>query len=188
MSKKKKATDTKEIEIEDVKDIQQDIPEVESGDKIKEEAPSDDFEKKHNELADKYIRLSAEFDNFRRRSLKEKMELIKTAGEDILINILPVVDNFERALKAMQQNEGENNLAIKEGILLIYNNFKDFLVQRGLKEVEAIGKDFNADLHEAIAKVPAPNEDLKGKIIDVTEKGYYMHEKIIRFAKVVVGE
>jgi molecular chaperone GrpE len=188
MSKKKKTAETKEVEIEKGIDIQQETPEVESGEKTKVEEPINDFEKKHNELSDKYIRLSAEFDNFRRRSLKEKMDLIKTAGEDILLNILPVIDNFERALKAMELNEGENNQAIKEGILLIYNNFKDFLSQRGVKEVEATGKDFNADLHEAIAKIPAPNEDLKGKVIDVTEKGYYMHEKIIRFAKVVVGE
>jgi len=145
-------------------------------------------EQKYNDLNDKYLRLSAEFDNFRRRSLKEKMELIKSAGEDILINILPVMDNFERALKAIQDNKTVENTSIQEGIMLIYSNFKDFLSQRGVKEIESEGKDFDTDHHEAISKIPAPQEDLKGKVIAVVEKGYIMHEKIIRFAKVVVGE
>jgi len=145
-------------------------------------------EQKYNDLNDKYLRLSAEFDNFRRRSLKEKMELIKSAGEDILINILPVMDNFEKALKAIQDNKTVENTSIQEGIMLIYSNFKDFLSQRGVKEIESEGKDFDTDHHEAISKIPAPQEDLKGKVIAVVEKGYIMHEKIIRFAKVVVGE
>ncbi len=145
-------------------------------------------EQKYNDLNDKYLRLSAEFDNFRRRSLKEKMELIKSAGEDILINILPVMDNFERALKAIQDNKTVENTSIQEGIMLIYSNFKDFLSQRGVKEIESEGKDFDTDHHEAISKIPAQQEDLKGKVIAVVEKGYIMHEKIIRFAKVVVGE
>jgi len=147
-----------------------------------------DYEQKYKDLNDKYLRLTAEFDNFRKRSLKEKMELIKTAGEDILLNILPVVDNFERALKSINNNTSEEGKAIIEGVELIYGKFKEFLFQRGVKEIEATGKAFDTDLHEAITKIPAPQEDLKGKVIDVIEKGYLMHEKVIRFSKVVIGE
>jgi molecular chaperone GrpE len=187
MTKKKKVEPTeKELEVKNETEQIKDETQIEQKDSINE--PEENGEQKYKELNDKYLRLSAEFDNFRRRSLKEKMELIKTAGEDILLNILPVMDNFERALKAIGQNENENNVAIKEGILLIYNNFRDFLSQRGVRELEAIGKEFDTDLHEAITKIPAPNEEMKGKVVDVIEKGYLMHEKIIRFAKVVVGE
>ncbi len=157
-------------------------------DEVKTDEKTIDFEQKFIEINDKYLRLSAEYDNFRKRSLKEKMELIKTAGEDILLNILPVVDNFERALKSINNSHSEESKAIREGIELIYTNFKEFLLQRGVKEIEAIGKVFDTDHHEAITKIPAPEEDMKGKVIDVIEKGYLMHEKVIRFSKVVVGE
>jgi len=162
--------------------------EIQTEELVQEKNQIENSQQKFNELNDRYIRLSAEFDNFRRRTLKEKMELIKTAGEDILINILPVVDNFERAIKAMEEIKTDETAAIKEGVQLIYNNFKDFLAQRGIKELESLGKDFDTDHHEAISKIPAPQEDMKGKVIAVVEKGYIMHEKIIRFAKVVVGE
>ena len=164
------------------------IEEVQFEERDQDQVQTEDNDQKYKDLNDKYLRLSAEFDNFRRRNLKEKMELIKTAGEDILLNILPVMDNFERALKAIEAKNTDEAIAIKDGILLIYTNFKDFLTQRGVKELEAIGKDFDTDHHEAISKIPAPQEDLKGKVIDVVEKGYVMHDKIIRFAKVVVGE
>lgn len=147
-----------------------------------------DFEQKYNDLNDRYLRLSAEYDNFRKRSLKEKMELIKTAGEDILINIIPVIDNFERALKSINNNTSEEGKAIMDGVVLIYNKFNEFLSQRGVKEIESIGKPFDTEFHEAITKIPAPAEDMKGKVIDVIEKGYMMHEKVIRFSKVVIGE
>ncbi len=155
---------------------------------VKQEEQVVDYLAKYNELNDRYLRLSAEYDNFRKRSLKEKMELIKTAGEDILLNILPVIDNFERALKSIRNINSEESIAIREGIELIYSNFKEFLTQRGIKEIEAIGKSFDTDHHEAITKIPAPEEEMKGKVIDVIEKGYLMHEKVIRFSKVVVGE
>ena len=138
------------------------------------------------ELNDKYLRLAAEFDNYRRRTLKEKMELSKSAGEDILVNILPVMDDFERGLVTIDQAKDIN--AIKEGIQLIHNKFKEFLKQRGVKEIEAKEKEFDTDLHEAITKIPAPNKKLKGKVVDVVEKGYYLNEKVIRFSKVVIGE
>ncbi len=147
------------------------------------------IEKLENEVAeikDRHLRLQAEFDNFRKRTLKEKMELMKSGGESVLINILPVIDDFERALSAFGNMDEENPL--KQGITLIYNKFQDFLKQNGIKEIEAKEKEFNTDLHEAITKIPAPTEELKGKVIDVVQKGYQLNDKVIRFAKVVVGE
>lgn len=145
-----------------------------------------ELERSLAEMTDKYMRLSAEFDNYRKRTLREKMELTKTASESVMRNILPVIDDFERAMKSIEQ--GMDFDATKEGISLIYNKFKDFAKQNGVKEIDAVGDPFNTDLHEAITKVPAPSEELKGKIIDVIQKGYYLNDKVIRFAKVVVGE
>ena len=137
-------------------------------------------------MTDKYLRLSAEFDNYRKRTLRERMELTKTAAESVMLSILPVSDDFERAMHSIEQ--GMDFEAVKEGILLIYNKFQEFIKQNGITEIEAAGKEFNTDLHEALTKIPAPSEDLKGKIIDVIQKGYYLNDKVIRFAKVVVGE
>lgn len=139
-----------------------------------------------SELNDKYLRLAAEFDNYRKRTLKERMDLMKSAGEDILINIIPVMDDFERGLEVI--DKANEISAVKEGVQLIYNKFKDFLKQRGVKEIEAKENDFDTDLHEAVTKIPAPDEKLKGKVVDVVEKGYYLNEKVIRFSKVVIGE
>lgn len=141
---------------------------------------------KLQDINDKYIRLSAEFDNYRKRTLKEKMELTKSAGEKILINVLPVMDNFERALKVI--DDAKDIDAVKDGIHLIFNNFKEFITQNGVKEIESLNQEFNTDIHEAITKIPAPTEELKGKVVDCIEKGYSLNEKVIRFAKVVVGE
>ncbi|MDE5418176.1 nucleotide exchange factor GrpE [Labilibaculum sp. DW002] len=141
---------------------------------------------KLQEMNDKYVRLSAEFDNYRKRTLKEKMELTKSASEKVLINILPVKDNFERALKSI--DDAKDIEALKEGVHLIYTNFKDFMTQQGVKEIEATNLDFDTDVHEAITKIPAPTEELKGKVVDCIEKGYFLNEKVIRFSKVVVGE
>jgi molecular chaperone GrpE len=145
-----------------------------------------EYQQQIKDLNDKYIRLMAEFDNFRKRTLKERMELLKSAGEDILVNILPVVDDFERGIQAIDKSDDIES--VKQGIHLIYNKFKDFLSQRGVKEIEAMQQDFNVDIHDAITKIPAPEENLKGKVVDVVQKGYYLNEKVIRFAKVVVGE
>ena len=139
-----------------------------------------------NVQKDKYIRLVAEFDNYKRRTLKERSDLIKTAGEDILLNLLPVMDNFERAIKFVETAKDPE--AIKEGINLIYSNLKTFLQQKGVKEIESVNQEFNTDVHEALTKIPAPAEELKGKVVDVIEKGYFLHDKVIRFAKVVIGE
>lgn len=157
--------------------------------KAKKDKTHEQLKKVENELAeikDRHLRLQAEFDNFRRRTLKEKMELMKSGGEGVLANILPVIDDFERALNAFSEIEDENPL--KHGVILIYNKFQDFLKQNGIQEIEAKEKDFDTDLHEAVTKIPAPTKELKGKVVDVVQKGYLLNEKVLRFAKVVIGE
>lgn len=157
--------------------------------KSADEKKADELEElgiKLQDINDKYVRLSAEFDNYRKRTLKEKMELTKSAGEKILINVLPVMDNFERALQSIDATKDVD--AIKEGVHLIYSNFKEFVTQNGVKEIEAVNQNFDTDIHEAITKIPAPTKKLKGKVIDCIEKGYFLHDKVIRFAKVVIGE
>lgn len=138
------------------------------------------------ELKDRHIRLQAEFDNYRKRTLKERMELLKTAGESVLVNILPVIDDFDRALQTLDSVEEQS--PVKDGVKLIYNKFQDFLKQNGVKEIEAKEQDFDTDLHEAVTTFPAPSEELKGKIIDVVQKGYYLNDKVIRHSKVIIGE
>ncbi|MGF7139643.1 nucleotide exchange factor GrpE [Roseimarinus sediminis] len=144
------------------------------------------LEQKLAQKDDQYLRLQAEFDNYRKRTLKEKMEMTKSAGESILINVLPVMDDFERALRSME--EATEASAVKDGLDLIYKRFSDFLKQNGIKEIEASETDFDTDLHEAITKIPAPTEELKGKVVDVIQKGYLLNDKVIRYAKVVIGE
>ncbi len=138
------------------------------------------------ELADKNLRLIAEFDNYRKRMLKEKTELLKNASESLLVNLLPLVDDFERALQAIETTDDIN--AIKEGVQLIYNKFINFLHQYNVKEIPTIHQEFDTQLHEAVSTIPAPNEDLKGKIVDCVLKGYTLNDKVIRHAKVIVGE
>ena len=138
------------------------------------------------ELKDKHIRLQAEFDNYRKRTLKERMELLKSASESVLNGILPVIDDFDRAIQMLNVSEEENH--VKDGVTLIYNKFQEFLKQNGVKEIAAKEQDFDTDLHEAITKIPAPTEELKGKVVDVVQKGYYLNDKVIRCSKVVIGE
>ncbi|KAA8485079.1 nucleotide exchange factor GrpE [Arcticibacter tournemirensis] len=138
-----------------------------------------------SEANDKYLRLYAEFDNFKRRTTKERIDLLQTAGKDVLQSLLPVLDDFERALKSMES--ASDVAAVKEGINLVHSKLKNILVQKGLKEMESIGSAFDADLHEAITNIPAPSDEMKGKVIDEVEKGYFLNDKVIRFAKVVVG-
>lgn len=145
-------------------------------------------DKLKDELAqanDKYLRLYAEFDNFRRRTREERTELLKTAGKEMVVAMLPVLDDFERAAKAMENSTDVS--AVKEGVALVQQKIKGILGQKGLKEMEAVGTPFDADIHEAITSVPAPTDDLKGKVIDQMEKGYYLNDKVVRFAKVIVG-
>lgn len=138
------------------------------------------------ESKDKYIRLYSEFDNFRRRTAKERLELVKTANEDLIVNLLSVADDFDRASKAMEKQEDIE--AVKKGIELIQHKFFKVLEQKGLKPMSDLrGESFDADAHEAITQIPAPEDKLKGKIVDVIENGYYLNEKVVRYAKVVIG-
>lgn len=137
------------------------------------------------EWKDKYLRLSAEFDNYRKRTLREKMELIESGGEDVIKSMLAVMDDFDRALQAMQS--AEDVAAVREGVELISQKMRDTLKGKGVSEIEAVGQPLDTDLHEAVAKFPA-GEDKKGLVIDVVQKGYKLKEKVIRYAKVVVGE
>ncbi|GAA4085128.1 nucleotide exchange factor GrpE [Mucilaginibacter panaciglaebae] len=150
------------------------------------EKSAEDLLKEELSLAnDKYLRLYAEFDNFRRRTIKEREDARKMEGREVISDLLPVLDDFERALKA---TENATEVApVREGVILIQNKLKNTLSQKGLKPMEAIGQPFDADLHEAITNIPAPSDDLKGKVIDEMEKGYYLNDKVIRFAKVIVG-
>ncbi|MGE6219709.1 nucleotide exchange factor GrpE [Nubsella zeaxanthinifaciens] len=137
------------------------------------------------ELNDKYLRLFAEFDNFKRRTQKERVELLQTAGKDVVVSLLPVLDDFERALKA---TENATDVApVREGIVLVQTKLKSILTQKGLKEIQSINTEFNTDIHEAITQIPSPTEEQKGKVIDELEKGYTLNDKVVRFAKVVVG-
>jgi molecular chaperone GrpE len=150
---------------------------------------ADDNEKIASELSemkDKYLRLYAEFDNYRKRTLREREELVKTAAESAIKSMLSTLDDFERAIKAAKST-GEDS-SILEGIVLIYEKMFKTLEQQGLKTMDSDGQDFNPDLHEALTKIPVPSDDLKGKVIETIEKGYYLRDKIIRYAKVVVGQ
>lgn len=162
---------------------EKDIEDKES-DSIEEK--QDDKEAQLAELQEKYLRLSAEFDNYRKRTLKERIDLTKSAGENILVNLLPVMDDFDRAMSLMET--ASDCKAMKEGIDLIYSKMKDFLKHNGIKEIDAIDKDFDTDLHEAVTKIPAADKKKRGKVVDVIQKGYYLNDKIIRYSKVVVGE
>ena len=136
-------------------------------------------------LNDKYVRLYAEFDNYKRRTTKERIDLLQTAGKDVIVSMLTVLDDFERAAKAMET--ATEVAPVKEGIELVHHKLKSLLNHKGLKEMESKGKVFDVELHEAITNIPAPTADLKGKVVDEVEKGYYLNDKVIRFAKVVVG-
>jgi len=142
---------------------------------------------KLDELNDKYVRLYSEFDNYRRRTQKERIELSKTASEEIILSLLPVMDDMERALTStLKTNEGME-VVPKEGLQLIYQKYKGILFQKGLEPILSMGEVFDVDFHDAITNIPAPSEDLKGKVIDEVEKGYILNGKVIRYSKVVIG-
>lgn len=144
----------------------------------------DELKEKNEELNDKYLRLFSEFDNYRKRTAKEKIELSKTASESIMVDLLPILDDFERALQTMENKETDANY---EGVLLIYNKFKRTLEQKGLEEINAKDAVFDTDEHEALTNVPVADESQKGKVLDVIQKGYKLNGKVIRYARVVVG-
>ena len=156
-----------------------------SGKKGKDAEKMQELGQKLDEMNDKYLRLFSEFDNFRKRTQKERLELFKTAGEDVILSLLPGVDDFERALNATEENLAEAEH--REGIELIYSKFLKTLSQKGLEPLDSMGSEFDTDFHEAITNIPAPTPDMKGKVVEVIEKGYKLNDKVIRFAKVVVG-
>lgn len=203
-TEQEKAEETKEAKTENTSENNQETEKVaekesdkkKKATKKKKNTKADELEKKDKEIEelrykmseinDKYMRLTAEFDNYRKRTLKEKTELIKTAGGEVLADMLPVIDDFERGLQSM--DTAEDVTAVKEGVQLIYTKFKEFMKGKGIVEIEAVNQDFDTDYHEALTKIPAPEEKLKGKVVDVIQKGYKIGEKVIRFAKVVIGE
>ena len=152
--------------------------------KNKSDKQLDELKEKYDELNDKYLRLFSEFDNYRKRTAKEKIELSKTASESIMVDLLPILDDFERAIQTMENKETDANY---EGVVLIYNKFKRTLEHKGLEEINAKDTMFNTDEHEALTNVPVADESQKGKVIDVIQKGYKLNGKVIRYARVVVG-
>ena len=179
------AVGQKTEETEDGKEAREIMTETASDDNPTEkqiQKPKDELQ----EARDKYLRLYSEFENYRRRTARERLELIKTANEDLMVALIPVMDDFQRAQKALE--ESEDHKASKEGFDLIYNKFNNILTQKGLKAMDdKPGADFNTEYHEAISQMPVEKKKLKGKVIDVVEKGYFLDEKVIRFAKVVIG-
>ncbi|MCC8144738.1 MAG: nucleotide exchange factor GrpE [Tannerellaceae bacterium] len=157
--------------------------ENDASDNVTEE---ENLEKKYNDLNDTYLRLMAEYDNYRKRTLREKAELIKIGGESALTNLLPVVDDFERALQTIRN--AEDVKSVTEGVELIYSKFTSYLAQQGIKPIKVVGEPFDTEQFEAVAIIPAPEPELKGKVLDSVQTGYTLYDKVIRYAKVVVGE
>jgi molecular chaperone GrpE len=185
---KKKSVDGEEMNNQEKTEVEKEQAEqpeqnVKSTDTA--ESACADSEAKIAELNDKYLRLYAEFDNYRRRTIREKAEIIQNASSDMMVVLLPVIDDFDRAVRAFEQSSDVN--ALKEGIILVQQKFRGILNQKGLEEMKSIGEVFDTDLHEAVANVEAQQEDQKNKVVDEIEKGYFLNGKVIRFAKVVVA-
>ncbi len=171
---------------EETKSEEKEKPKKKKSRKAKKEAEEiEELKQKNAELNDKFLRLFSEFDNFRKRTIRERIELTKTASEQVIISMLPVLDDFDRALKALEDTDDKDSF--KEGISLIHNKFKSTLTTKGLQVMKSKGETFDTDFHEAITEIPAPDEKMKGKIMDEVEKGYLLGDKVIRYAKVVVG-
>lgn len=171
---------------EEIKNENETVNPEQENETAKQEATTEQStEQKIAELNDKYLRLYAEFDNFRKRSMRERVEYLKAAGEDVFKDIIPVVDDFERGIKAAENVTDVKS--VKEGVLLIYNKFQNILKHKGIEMMDTKGKEFDAETMEAITNIPAPTPDLKGKVVDEVEKGYLLNGKVIRYAKVVVG-
>ena len=153
---------------------------------VSEESELEKIKEELDEQKNKFVRIVAEFDNAKKRYAKERIESIQTAGREVITDLLQVLDDCDRAQKQIEK--GENNNEIKEGVLLVFNKLRNTLATKGLKQMETLQQEFNPDLHDAIAEIPAPSSDLKGKVLDEIEKGYYLNDRIIRHAKVVVGK
>ncbi|MEA3461120.1 MAG: nucleotide exchange factor GrpE [Bacteroidota bacterium] len=193
-SEKAEKQQGKKIEVEETvkqekvqeEPVEKETPEETEAEEKEEPKKEPTTEEKLAELQDRYLRLSAEYDNFRKRTLKEKIDLQKSANENLLEALLPVADDFDRAMQSV--DEAKDVKAVKEGMQLISGKFLGFLNQQGVKEIQAQSKKFDTDLHEAITKIPAPSKKLKGKVVDVIQKGYFLNDKVLRFSKVVIGE
>lgn len=176
----------KEQEIEQETKVEEQEQQEPTGEPAAENESKESSEDKVREINDKYLRLYSDFENFRKRTAKERLDLINSAGSDVIKSLLPVCDDFERAIASNENSEDIES--IKEGFALLHQKLVNVLTSNGVKPMDSKGKVFDVDEHEALTKIPAPEEDLKGKIVDVVEKGYYLNDKVIRFAKVVVGE
>lgn len=186
MSKEEKKVESGENENTESQDqVVSENENSESNTEAVELNPMEKLQADYNELNDKFLRLFSEFDNFRKRTQREKLDIIKSGGSDVMKSILPVIDDFERAAKANENNQDPDSL--KSGFNLIHTKFEQILLSKGLKRMDLIGTDFNSDISEAIANVPVTDPAQKGKVIDIAEQGYYLNDVIIRFAKVVVG-
>ena len=184
----KKTANPEEMEQQEVTNLQDNQTEK-AEEKAGQDNVADDLaalQQKYDELNDTHLRLRAEFDNYRKRTMREKADLIKMGGEGALKNLLPVIDDFERALQNIRATEEMD--AIREGVDLIYTKFINYLGQQGVKAIEAVGKPFDTEEFEAIATIPAPQPDMKGKVIDCVQTGYILYDKVLRHARVVVGE
>ena len=180
-------TEQKDI-LEENESVTNELPEIDENSAQQDEVQISDEEKfkaEASEWQNKYLRLYAEFDNFKRRTSKERLELLQIAGKDVIVDLLPVLDDFERAQKSIEK--ATDIEALKEGVKLVHHKLKNVLTNKGLKEMTSIGAEFDADVHEGITNIPAPSDDLKGKVLDELEKGYYLNDKVIRFAKVIIG-
>ncbi len=184
-SSEKENQDAMTEEATNLQDEKENVAE-ETGETDKVSVELTELQKKYEDLNNSHLRLMAEFDNYRKRTLREKSELIKNGGENVLTQLLPIVDDFERALQNI--HKAEDLTGVAEGVDLIYNKFISYLASQGVKAIEVVGKPFDLDQSEAIATIPAPEEDLKGKVLDCVQTGYSLNEKVIRHAKVVVGE
>lgn len=179
--KNKERADVDDELMQDEETMTEDAPE-----EVEAHEVSDDPQEKIAELNDRFLRLYSEFDNYRKRTIKERIDLSKTASAEVITDLLPVLDDFERAIKAFSDS-GDSDSALKEGVILIFNKFLNILTQKGLEQMKTVGEPFDTDFHEAITNIPAPSPDLKGKVVDEVEKGYLLGGKVIRYAKVVVG-
>ncbi|MEM6722923.1 MAG: nucleotide exchange factor GrpE [Bacteroidota bacterium] len=196
MSKKEETPNTEEQVVETTPEEQVDNTSAKATEKkskrskrsktAKLEAALEELTAEHNELKDKYIRQVAEFDNFRKRNAKERIELIKTAGSEVIRDLLPVLDDIDRAIKVADAEDNDDS--INDGVRLVFRRLHTILQGKGLQEIESTGEAFNPEVHEAVTEFPAPTEEQKGKVFDTIEKGYTLNDKIIRFPKVVVGK
>ncbi len=185
IEEKEELNNSEDMSVENLNDAIEDKKKNEKKSKNSEKDKVQELGEKLAELNDKYLRLYSEFENYRKRTNQEKADLIKYGSEDAIKAILPIVDDYERALQAFGEND--DNAALKEGVVLIYNKLMSTLQQKGLKAIEAKGEKFDENLHEAVAQFPASDEEQKGKVIDEVVKGYYLNDKVIRYSKVVVA-